>query len=132
MAFSKLLLLHVAMVAAMCGTSLAQDATCPTRYSDEQISIIGHSAYIGVAGDYCPNLRRNAQPLLSFLATAWGKFPSTEFECNTWRNTYEQSEGRAALQIITNGLKGYCETSIRLYGPNGTLLKNALTFSTPP
>ena len=127
---SKLAILAACLVFVWPGSCLAQNTSsgCPAKYSDEQVNVIKHSAYIGVAGDYCPNIQRNVKPLLGFMAAAWGVFPSTEFKCDIWKKTYGEAEGQASLQITSQGLKVFCETSIRLYGPGGSLVQGALTF----
>ena len=118
---SKLAILAASLIFVWPVSCLAQNTSsgCPARYSDGQVNVIKHSAYIGVAGDYCPNIQRNAKPLYGFLAAAWGVFPSSEFQCDIWKKTYSEAEGQASLQITAKGLKVFCESTIRLYGPGG-------------
>ncbi len=104
------------------------ESSCPAKYSTEQINLIKHLATIGAAGEFCPNLKRDMEPLFGYLALAWNGFRLSELECKLWGKVYEDAEQRAGHQIATNGLKSFCETSIRLYGPKGSLVENALTF----
>ena len=108
--------------------SNAETLSCPSKYSDEQINLIKHLATIGVAGQLCPNIRRNAEPLFGNLAAAWNGFRLSETKCDFWKTTYSDVEGQANLQIATDGLKSFCETTFRMYGPNGTVVKNGLVF----
>ena len=87
-------------------------------------------ATIGAAGQFCPNIKRNAEPLFGNLAAAWQGFRMAEMQCDLWKSTYGEAEGKAGLQIAKNGLKSFCETSVHLYGPSGSLVKNGLIFDT--
>jgi len=111
-------------------TASHAESLCPAKYSTEQINLIKNLATIGAAGEFCPNLKRDIEPLLGYLALAWNGFRLSEMECKLWGKVYDDAEQRAGHQIATNGLKSFCETTIRLYGPNGSLVKNALTFGT--
>lgn len=51
-----------------------------------------------------------------------------EMKCDLWKSVYNDAEGQAGVQIATNGLKSFCETTFRMYGPNGTIVKNGLIF----
>lgn len=108
--------------------SQAQTSSCPSKYSDEQIDLIKHLATIGAASQFCPNIKRNAEPLFGNLAAAWQGFRMAEMKCDLWKSVYNDAEGQAGVQIATNGLKSFCETTFRMYGPNGTIVKNGLIF----
>ena len=74
----KLLVATTFLFTCCTGTTLLHaQHKCPDQYSTEQRNIIGHSAYIGVAARYCPNLKANAKPLFGYLALAWNPFHGT-------------------------------------------------------
>ncbi|MCM5552074.1 hypothetical protein [Pleomorphomonas sp. NRK KF1] len=120
--------LAVVAMLAMSSVSHAASSSCPSRYSDEQTNLIKHLAAVGAAGEFCPNLERNLEPFLGYLALAWNGFRASEMECDLWAKVYDDAEKQAGLQIAANGLKPFCETSIRLYGPKGSLVQGGLTF----
>ena len=122
----------VAITLACCtGPPLYAQHKCADRYSEEQRNLIGHAAYIGAAGRYCPNLKSQGKPLYGYLAHAWNTFSFDEFDCPLWKKSYTESENAAAHQIVAHGLKYFCENSVKLFGPTGTLLQDALQFHVP-
>lgn len=121
---------HFAIAAffAMSSVSQAASSACPSKYSDEQTNLIKHLAAVGAAGEFCPSLERNLEPFLGYLALAWHGFRASEMECDLWKKVYDDAEKQSGLQIAANGLKSFCETSIRLYGPKGSLVQGGLLF----
>ena len=120
--------LAIVALVAMSSGSQAASSSCPSRYSDEQTNLIKHLGAVGAAGEFCPSLERDLEPFLGYLALAWKGFSASEMDCDLWNEVYRDAEKTAGLQIATHGLKTFCETSIRLYGPKGSLVQGGLIF----
>lgn len=125
----QILLLTILILAcSMTAHSARTQESCPANYSEEQINLVKHTAWVGLAGDFCPNLERRADAIFKFMPLAWDNFALAEFECKIWKDTAEQAENRAARQLLNDGLKAFCESMIRNYGPSGIAVQGALVF----
>lgn len=121
--------LTVAATLAASSISQAAASSCPAKYTDEQTNLIKHLGAVGAAGEFCPSLERDLEPFFGYLALAWKGFSASEMDCELWNEVYRDAEKTAGLQIATHGLKTFCETSIRLYGPKGSLVQGGLIFN---